>query len=130
GETKRDAPSPSTAKASRISTKELEEFFRSREGVEAYLEPKTAIYSTTLLVVAGDGEYLRRPIKDRDHAEDLCTKHGVPLYDAARVGYPRRMRDYDRGIRRQDTVSLDELPPWPGDDDTAGDDDDLGSAAT
>lgn len=122
GETKRDAPSPSTAKASRVSTKDLEEFIRTREGVEAYLEPKTAIYSTTLLLVAGDGEYLRRPIRDRDHAGELCAKHGVPLYDAARVGYPRRMRDYDRGVRRQDTVSLDELPPWPGDDADGGPD--------
>lgn len=126
GETKRDAPSPSTGKASRISTKELEEFFRSRQGVEAFLEPKTAIYSTTLLVVAGDGEYLRRPIRDRDHAEELCTKHGVPLYDAARVGYPKRMRDYDQGVRRTETVSLDELPPWPGDD---ADEPDAGDAS-
>lgn len=115
GETKRTPPSPSTAAASKASTKDLEEFLRSREGVEGYMEPKTAIYSTTLLLVAADGEYLRRPVRDRRQAEEFCTKNGIPLYDAARVGYPRRMRDYDRGVKR-DTVNLDDLPPWPGDD--------------
>lgn len=115
GESKRAAPSPSSDKASRTSTKELEAFIASRTGVEGYLEPKTAIYSTTLLLVAADGEYLRRPVKDRKQAEAVCNEADIPLYDAARVGYPRRMRDYDRGIRR-DTVTLDQLPPWPGPD--------------
>jgi hypothetical protein len=112
GESKRTAPSPSSDKASRTSTRELEEFIRSRPGVEGYLEPKTAIYSTTLLVVAADGEYLRRPVRDRKQAGSVCQDADIPLYDAAKVGYPRRMRDYDRGIKR-DTVSLDQLPPWP-----------------
>jgi len=112
GETKRKAPSPSTAPANRAATREIETFVESRPGVEAFLEPKTAIYSTTLLLVAADGEYLRRPIGDRDQATKLCEKHGIPLYDAARVGYPKRMRDYDRGVKR-DTVSLEDLPPWP-----------------
>jgi hypothetical protein len=115
GETKRKAPSPSTAKASKSALREIDAFVTSRTGVEGYIEPKTAIYSTTLLLVAADGEYLRRPIGDRDQARTVCEKHGIPLYDAARVGYPRRMRDYDRGVKR-DTVSLEELPPWPGDD--------------
>lgn len=98
-----------------MSTKEIEGFIASRTGVEAYLEPKTAIYSTTLLLVAADGEYLRRPIRDREQAAEVCDARGVPLYDAAKVGYPKRMRDYDQGIRR-DTVDLDDLPPWPGAD--------------
>lgn len=115
GEKKRKAPSKSTAGASSSAAKELHEFFRSRSGVEGYLEPKTAIYSTTLLLVAADGEYLRRPVRDREQAVAVCEKHGAPLYDAAKVGYPKRMRDYDRGIRR-DTVSLEDLPPWPGED--------------
>lgn len=115
GESKRNAPSRSTADASRTSTKELEAFAGSRHGVEAYLEPKTAIYSVTLLLVAGDGEYLRRPIGDRDHARSLCTDLNVPLYDAAKVGYPRRMHDFEAGVRRA-PVRDDELPPWPGDD--------------
>ena len=118
----RRAPSPSTDRASKVSTKEIEQFMDSRQGVEAYIEPRTAIYSTTLLLVAADGEYLRRPIRDREQAAKLCEARGIPLYDAAKVGYPKRMRDYDQGIRR-DTVALDDLPPWPGED---GDEPDAG----
>lgn len=123
GESKRQAPSPSTARANRTATKELDAFVRDRAGVEAFVEPKTAIYSTTVLLVAGDGEYLRRPVRDRAQAAEFAEKHGIPLYDAARVGYPRRMRDYDKGIRR-DPVDLEDLPPWPGD--APGDDQDAG----
>lgn len=119
GENKRAAPSPSTDKASRATVKELEAFVQSRAGVEAYLEPKTAIYSTTLLLVADDGEYLRRPVRDRGQASEFCRRTNVPLYDAAKVGYPRRMKDYDRGVRPQ-RVNLEDLPPWPGDADGAG----------
>lgn len=82
----------------------------SREGVEAYVEPPTTVYAMTLCLVAADGEYLRRPVKDAKQARALCTAHGVPLYDARIVGYPQRMRDYDRGMRRRG-VTLDELPP-------------------
>lgn len=111
----RRAPSKSTAKANREANRELDAFISSRPGVEGFLEPSTTIYPMTLLVVAADGEYLRRPVRDRAGAEQVCSEHGIPMYDAAKVGYPRRMRDYDKGIRR-DTVSLEELPPWPGDD--------------
>ncbi|MFA9430320.1 oxidoreductase [Egicoccus sp. AB-alg2] len=119
GETKRSAPSPSTDRASRTTVKELEGFVGSRAGVEAYLEPKTAIYSTTLLLVADDGEYLRRPVRDRGQAAEFCKRTNIPLYDAAKVGYPRRMKDYDRGVRPR-RVNLEDLPPWPGDADDAG----------
>lgn len=118
GETKGSrpkAPSPSTSKANRAATRELEEFITSRPGVEGFVEPATTIYPMTLLLVAADGEYLRRPVRDRAQAAEVCTKAQIPMYDAAKVGYPRRMRDYDRGIKR-DSVSLDELPPWPGED--------------
>ena len=82
----------------------------SRAGVEAYVEPPTSVYAMTMVVVAADGEYLRRPVKDDKHARQLTRKHGVPLYDARIVGYPRRMRDYDRGLRFPG-VSLNDLPP-------------------
>lgn len=118
GETRR----PSRAQArrtrpSRDASKELDGFLSSRHGVEGYIEPETAIYSTTLLLVAADGEYLRRPVRDRGEAEQICSRHEAPLYDAAIVGYPKRMRDFDRGVRREG-VSLEELPPWPDDGDT------------
>lgn len=89
---------------------ELEEFMSSRRGVEAFAEPPTSIYAMTMVVVAADGEYLRRPVKDDKQAQTLTRKHGVPLYDARIVGYPRRMREYDRGVRSSG-ISLDDLPP-------------------
>lgn len=89
---------------------ELEEFMASRRGVEAYAEPPTSIYAMTMVVVAADGEYLRRPVKDDKQARSITRKHGVPLYDARIVGYPRRMRDYDKGVRSAG-ISLDDLPP-------------------
>ena len=117
GKSPRRAASPSTGPATKVSTKEIEAFIATRTGVEAYLEPKTTIYSMTLLLVAADGENLRRPIRDRAQAAKVCEEHGVPLYDASKVGYPKkRMMDYEKGIR-QDTVDLDVLPPWPGEDD-------------
>jgi len=115
GEGKRQAPSPSTSPATKAAMKELEAFIGTRVGAEGYLEPKTAIYSTTLLVVAADGEYLRRPVRSREAAHELCSRVGIPLYDASKVGYPKRMRDFDAGVKR-DTVSLEDLPPWPGED--------------
>ncbi len=108
-------PSPSTNPANRAATAEMGTFIDDRTGVEGFLEPATTIYPMTLLLVAGDGEYLRRPVADRAHAHKVCEDHAIPLYDAAKVGYPRRMRDYERGVRGE-AVSLDELPPWPGDD--------------
>ncbi len=115
GESKQRPDSPSTSAASREATSELERFARSRIGVEAFLEPKTTIYSTTVLLVADDGEYLRRPVKDRGQAAALCKDLNIPLYDARKVGYPKRMRDYEQG-RAPRRVELSDLPPWPGDD--------------
>jgi hypothetical protein len=72
----------------------LVQFLRTRSGVEAFLEPRTAVTDTTLVLVAGDGEWTRRRISDPDAAAALAKQHGVPLYEAARVGYPQRMREW------------------------------------
>jgi hypothetical protein len=88
----------------------LREFIASREGVEGYIEPQTAVYGMTLLLVAGDGEHLRRPVKDERQARRLCSEAGIPLYDARIVGYPRRMKDFQRGVRPP-RISLEDLPP-------------------
>lgn len=101
---------PSVSGATSATVDELRAFLESREGVEGYLEPATAVYAMTLLLVAGDGEYLRRAVKDERSARKLCADHGVPVYEARQVGYPRRMKEYERGIRQQ-RVSLEDLPP-------------------
>jgi hypothetical protein len=89
---------------------ELETFMAERDGVEAYLEPRTQVYAMSLCVVAADGEFIRRPVKDERQARELCTERGVPLYDARIVGYPRRMQDYQRGVRSE-RIALEDLPP-------------------
>lgn len=89
----------------------------TRDGVEAFVEPRTAVYAMTLCLVAADGEHMRRPVKDEHQARSLCSSHGVPLYDARIVGYPKRMRDYERGMRVP-RVGLEDLPPL----EVAGDD--------
>lgn len=99
----------------RASRDALAAFVASRRGVEAYLEPRTTVYSTTLLLIADDGEYLRRPVHGVDEATSWCRSWNIPLYDAARVGYPRRLRDYVRGTPRA-PIRIEDLPPWPDDD--------------
>lgn len=89
---------------------DLKEFMKTRDGVEAYVEPPTSVYAMTLCLVAADGEHMRRAIKDEKQAKSLCSDHGVPIYDARIVGYPKRMRDYERGLRSQG-ISLEDLPP-------------------
>ena len=72
----------------------LRDFIRSRAGVEAYLEPRTTVTDTTVVLVAADGEWTRRRVSDPDAAETLAKKHAIPLYDAVKVGYPQRMREW------------------------------------
>lgn len=100
---------PLTA-ASKQNIAELEEFLETRDGVEAFLEPPTSTYAMTLCLVADDGEALRRAIKNQGQAKKLCDEHGVPVYDARKVGYPQRMKDYQQGVRRE-KVRLEDLPP-------------------
>lgn len=98
-------PAPSTR-----TLAELKAFMAEHDGVEGYLEPPTSIYAMTLCLVAADGEHVRRAVKDAKQARTACNEAGVPLYDARVVGYPKRMKDFERG-ERPTGVSLDDLPP-------------------
>ena len=73
----------------------LEQFVRTRRGVEAFLEPKTTVTETTVLLIAHDGEWTRRRVPSVKLAHDFANRHRVPSYDAAVVGVPQRMRDYN-----------------------------------
>ncbi len=72
----------------------LANFVKSRAGVEAYLEPRTTVTETTLVLVAATGEWTRRRVRGADAARQFARKNGVPLYDVGVVGYPQRMRDW------------------------------------
>jgi len=69
-------------------------FARDRSGVEAYLEPRTTVTDTTVVLVADTGEWTRRRVANEDAAHTFARKNGIPIYDAARVGYPKRMREW------------------------------------
>ncbi len=72
----------------------LKAFLASREGVEGYLEPRTAVTETTVVLVAATGEWTRRRVPDPQAARDFARKNAMPIYDVAHVGYPQRMRDW------------------------------------
>ena len=74
----------------------LTEFARSRRGVEGFVEPRTAVSDITMLLVAHDGEWTRRRVPSVEWAHDFANSHGIPSYDAAVVGYPDRMRAFNR----------------------------------
>jgi len=73
----------------------LEAFIKTRDGVEAYVEPRTAVTDTTVVLVADDGEWTRRRVDGPRGAAQFAKRHAIPLYDASVVGYPQRMRDYN-----------------------------------
>ena len=78
----------------------LRSWAEGRRGVEAFVEPKTMVTETTVVLVAHDGEWTRRRITEHD-ARDLGKRVGIPVYDVALVGYPARMRAYTAELARQ-----------------------------
>ena len=79
-----------------VDQEHLHEFVSARRGVEGFVEPRTAVSDVTLLLVAHDGEWTRRRVPSVDWAHKFCNRYKVPSYDAAVVGIPQRMRDYNR----------------------------------
>ena len=78
----------------------LREWLQARRGVEGFVEPRTAVSEVTLLLVAHDGEWTRRRVPSVKWAHDFCNTFQVPSYDAAVVGIPQRMRDYNSRVRQ------------------------------
>jgi hypothetical protein len=67
----------------------------AHEGVEAFVEPRTAVTPTTVVLVAKDGEWTRRRVAGPAGARKLARSMRMPVYDVRIVGYPRRMREHD-----------------------------------
>jgi hypothetical protein len=93
-----------TREAGSEDVRHLEEFARSRRGVEGFVEPRTTVTSTTIALVAHDGEWTRRRIDDEKAAADLGRRLTIPMYDVQIVGYPQRMREW---TRRQKSAGRD-----------------------
>ncbi len=91
-----------TRAASTADVDYLEQWAASRRGVEAFVEPRTAVTETTVVLVAHDGEWTRRRIDGAEGARRLGKRLGIPVYDVALVGYPQRMRDYTARQRKRE----------------------------
>jgi len=72
----------------------LEQWAASRRGVEAFVEPRTTVTETTVVLVAHDGEWTRRRVDGGQGARRLGKRLRIPVYDVALIRYPQRMRDY------------------------------------
>jgi hypothetical protein len=93
----RPAPGAPSGRSERAAAERaLDEWVTARRGVEVFVEPRTAVTGTTMLLVAHDGEFTRRPVRDAGAARAFARARSLPVYDAAIVGYPQRMRDYSR----------------------------------
>ncbi len=69
--------------------------FRSKPispAIEQYLEQ----FIATIVLVATDGEWTRREIPDMKWGHKFAARKNIAAYDAAVVGYPQRMRDYNK----------------------------------
>jgi hypothetical protein len=94
---RRSTPEAPAGRSERAAAdRALEEWVTARRGVEVFVEPRTTVTGTTMLLVAHDGEFTRRPVKDAAAAHSFARGHSLPVYDATIVGYPQRMRDYSR----------------------------------
>lgn len=81
--------------------KYLQQWAAARTGVEAFVEPQTTVTPLTVVLVAVDGEWTRRPAGGADGARRIGERLGIPVYDVQKVGYPQRMRDFDARRRVQ-----------------------------
>lgn len=87
---------------------ELQAFATDHKGIEGYIEPRTATSPTTLLLVDRVGEHRRAAVREPEDAVAFCERLGIPVYDAQVIGYPQRMKDFERRRRTDATERLDE----------------------
>lgn len=71
----------------------LLQFAKSRQGVEAYLEPQNEVGDLTVALVAADGEWTRRRIPNADLVRKFADQLNISVHDAATDGYPEQMRE-------------------------------------
>ncbi|NIJ13502.1 hypothetical protein FHU38_003846 [Saccharomonospora amisosensis] len=96
--------------ATDADTRHLDEWAATRRGVEAYVEPRTTVTETTVVLVAHDGEWTRRRIGSLGTAQQFGRKRSIPVYEVAKTGYPKRMREYterQRILRRRQQTERD-----------------------
>ena len=93
---------PTTVRPADAADQEhLHAFATTRRGVEGFVEPRTAVTDVTLMLVANDGEWTRRRVPSVEWAHAFANSHGIPSYDAGVVGYPARMREWNKRQKEQ-----------------------------
>lgn len=83
--------------------------------MEAFIEPRTTVTETTLILVAHDGEWTRRRVDGPAGAREFAHRLAIPVYDVALVGYPQRMRDFNERRRRAARAAREAAAASPGD---------------
>lgn len=92
----------------------LRQFAESRRGVEAWIEPKTSVTQTTLLLVAHDGESIRRRVASAQAGHEFARKKlQIPVYDSNLVPIPARKREYDLRKAKVSSPSTAAAPAAP-----------------
>lgn len=76
--------------------KHFRDFVARNEGCEGFIEPATRVTQTTLVVVAGTGEWTRRKVPDAATAQKVAKDLGLPVFDVNLSGYPSRMREWNQ----------------------------------
>jgi hypothetical protein len=84
------------SKRSRSDLSGLESFAAERHGIEGFVEPQTATSPVTLLLVDRDGDHVRASVRDPRDAMAFCKSKSIPLYDAQVIGYPKRMKEFEK----------------------------------
>lgn len=88
--------SRSQAKAAQVA---FVEFAATHPGTQAWVEQASGFNKASLLLVAGDGEWLRRTVPDIDWARRFAQDAKLTCFAAGIDPYPQRMRDWDAAHR-------------------------------
>jgi hypothetical protein len=76
---------------------EIVMFLDSHRGVEAYVEPKTAMSPLSVVLVDEAGDWRRFELMEDTYIRQLASERSIRVFDAARTGYPKRMKRTGRG---------------------------------
>jgi len=97
-----DSTAPQGGKQARHETIEhLRTFVGRHPGCEAYIEPPTRVTQTTMIIVAGTGEFTRRRVPDAEAGRKLAKELQIPAFDVNLSGYPSRMRTWVEQQRKR-----------------------------
>jgi hypothetical protein len=92
---------PGTRPSGDTDEQHLRRWAATHAGDECFVEPRTPVLGTTVLMVDAAGAWTRRRVDGPEAARRLARSLAVPVYDAQVVGYPRRMREHDARVRAE-----------------------------